>query len=161
MSTLAAVRLVACTALLSLAACAGGSSDSAADPASSDGAGEALSAQATATALVGTWDLDGKADTDFVVTWWDHLELKDDNTFTGSEGGNVCDDDGNCEAGTSGTLTGTYSIGTSGTKKTITFKFTDKKLTSDKFDFSVSGKSMTMQLAADKAKGGEFAMKKK
>jgi hypothetical protein len=155
------ICLALCTGLLSLTACAGGSSDPAADPANTDGSGEALSAQATETALVGTWDIDQKGDTDFVVTWWDHLELKDDKTFSGNQGGNVCDDDGNCEAGTTATMTGTYSLGTSGTKKTITFKFSDKKVTSDKFTFSLSGKTLTMQLAADKAKGGDFDMKKK
>ena len=154
-------RLVLCTALLSVAACAGGSSDPAADPASTDGTGQALSAHDTEAALVGTWDLDSHADTDFVVSWWDHLELKDDKTFSGNQGGNVCDDDGNCEAGTTATLTGTYSLGTSGSKKTITFKFKDKKLQSDKFTFSLSGKKLTMQLAADKQKGGDFDMKKK
>jgi hypothetical protein len=141
---------------LVVSACAGGSSD---DAPPAPAAGEAISAGSGAP--VGSWELDGKADTDFVVTWWDKLTVNADGTFTGNEGGNVCDDDGNCEAGTTADLKGTYTIGSSGDKKTILFHFSDKGRTTDRFTFSVSGGTMKMQLAADKAKGGDFAMKKK
>jgi hypothetical protein len=141
--------------LLVTVACGGGGDTS--DANDTAGSGQDLTA---ASSIVGKWALDGKADTDFVVTWWDKLELKADKTFVGNEGGNVCDDAGNCEAGTTADLTGTYTLSTSGDKKTITFKFSDKKLQSDRFTFSVSGSKMTMQLAADKQKGGEFDMKK-
>jgi hypothetical protein len=148
-------RLIVLSGLLVTTACAGGAGDG-----SAPNPGDEQDVVA-AKGVVGTWELDGKADTDFVVTWWDKLEVKADGTFVGNEGGNVCDDDGNCEAGTTADLTGTYTLGKSGDKNTILFHFKDKKLQTDRFTFSVSGSTMKMQLAADKQKGGDFAMKRK
>jgi hypothetical protein len=111
--------------------------------------------------LVGTWKLETSVDTDMLAEWIDKLEAKDDGTFSAGFGGNVCDDDGNCEAGTR-SADGTYSV--EGSTVTFKYKFQGKDgkehSTNEKFSFTLSGSTLKMRATSDKSKQTEFTLKK-
>jgi hypothetical protein len=167
MRTLHRLVLIGSLTLLSLqtVACSGSDSSAPAAPAT-EGDSQNATAAAGLAKLAGTWKLDSSTDTDGIGEWIDQAELKADGTFTASFGGNVCDDSGNCEAGTR-SASGTAKLTTASGKDEIGFAYkaqTSNGGTSsfnDKFVYSLSGTKLTMNLASDTRKTGTFVLDKK